>query len=110
MESGEAGAKLAFQNIFGSVGGTLIFVFVIISCLGTLNGLMLACRGMYAIAIRDKGLLPGTFKQVDNITNMPTNSSVFDAALCILVVIFYGANLTDPWFRFSALIHQSCQL
>lgn len=100
MESGEAGAKLAFQNIFGSVGGTLIFVFVIISCLGTLNGLMLACtRGMYAIAIRDKGLLPETFKQVDNITNMPTNSSVFGVLLCAFwLLYFYGANLTDPWF------------
>ena len=39
MESGEAGAKLAFR-IFWSGSGSLIFVFVIISCLGTLNGLM----------------------------------------------------------------------
>ena len=30
MESGQEGAKLAFQNIFGTVGGSLIFVFVII--------------------------------------------------------------------------------
>ena len=101
MESGETGAKIAFQNIFGAVGGTLIFVFVIISCLGTLNGLMLACtRGMYAMAVRDRGFLPETFKQVDNITNMPTNSSVFGVLLCAFwLLYFYGANLTDPWFR-----------
>ncbi len=100
MESGEAGAKLAFQNIFGTVGGSLIFVFVIISCLGTLNGLMVGCtRGLYALAVRDRGPLPETFKQVDQVTNMPTNSSVMGLLLCgFWLLYFYGANLTDPWF------------
>lgn len=100
MESGQAGAKMAFQNIFGSVGGALIFVFVIISCLGTLNGLMLGCtRGMYALAVRDFGPSPETFKQVDNVTNMPTNSSILGVLLCgFWLLYFYGANLTDPWF------------
>ena len=56
MESGETGVMMAFQNIFGQIGGTLIFVFVIISCLGTLNGLMLvSTRGMYSIAARNRG-------------------------------------------------------
>lgn len=100
MKSGEAGAKLAFQNIFGSVGGDLVFVFVIISCLGTLNGLMLGCsRGLYSLAIRDSGPRPDIFKQVDSITDMPTNSSVFGLLLCgFWLLYFYGANLTSPWF------------
>lgn len=38
MAGGETGAKLAFQTVFTSAGGSLLFVFVIISCLGTLNG------------------------------------------------------------------------
>jgi APA family basic amino acid/polyamine antiporter len=55
---------------------------------------------MYAMAVRDRGFLPETFKQVDNITNMPTNSSVFGVLLCAFwLLYFYGANLTDPWFR-----------
>ncbi len=100
MESGQAGAKLAFQNIFGSLGGSLIFVFVIISCLGTLNGLMLGCtRGMYSLAVRESGPHPEAFKQVDKVTNMPTNSSIFGLLLCAFwLLYFYGANLTDPWF------------
>ena len=98
MASGEAGAKMAFQNIFGSVGGSLIFVFVIISCLGTLNGLMVGCtRGLYSLAARNKGPLPEIFKQVDKVTNMPTNSSVFGLLLCAFwLLYFYGANLTKP--------------
>lgn len=51
MEGGQAGAKLAFINIFGQVGGVLIFAFVSVSCWGTCNGLMMAVtRGMYDLA------------------------------------------------------------
>ncbi|NLK33965.1 MAG: APC family permease [Gracilibacteraceae bacterium] len=102
MAGGEAGAKLAFQTIFSTIGGTLIFIFVIISCLGTLNGLMLGCtRGLYSLAVRGFGPRPNVFKQVDSETNMPVNSSIFSLLLCgIWLLFFYGANLTDPWFGF----------
>jgi APA family basic amino acid/polyamine antiporter len=99
MESGEAGARLAFETLFSRVGGVLLFVFVIISCLGTLNGLMLGCsRGLYALAVRDEGPNPTLFRQVDPVTNMPTNSAVVALLLCGLwLFYFYGANLTN-WF------------
>lgn len=102
MAGGEAGAKLAFEAIFSGIGGTLIFIFVIISCLGTLNGLMLACtRGVYAIATRGHGPNPKLFKQLDPITNMPTNSAVFGLLLAgFWLLYFYGANLTASWFGF----------
>ena len=102
MAGGEAGAELAFETVFSSIGGSLIFVFVIISCLGTLNGLMLGCtRGLYSIAVRGRGPKQDVFKQVDNITNMPTNSSVIGLLFCgIWLLFFYGANLTDSWFGF----------
>lgn len=100
MESGQTGAKMAFQNTFGSVGGSLIFVFVIISCLGTLNGLMVGTtRGMYALAARNEGIHPEAFRQVDKVTNMPTNSAIFGLLLCAFwLLYFYGANLTESWF------------
>ena len=34
MESGEAGARLAFVRVFSKAGGSALFVFLIISCLG----------------------------------------------------------------------------
>lgn len=100
MKDGQTGAMKAFQNILGPVGGSLIFVFVIISCLGTLNGLMLGCsRGMYSLAVRDSGPKPEVFKQVDKVTNMPANSSIVGLLLCAFwLLYFYGANLTTPWF------------
>lgn len=102
MAGGQEGAKMAFETIFSSVGGTLIFVFVIVSCLGTLNGLMLGCtRGIYSIAARNQGINAAMFRQVDQHTNMPANSSILGLLLsAIWLVFFYGANLTDPWFGF----------
>jgi APA family basic amino acid/polyamine antiporter len=102
MSGGEEGAKLAFQTIFSSAGGTLLFVFVIISCLGTLNGLMLGCtRGIYSLAARGLGPKPKIFSQVDPVTNMPVNSAILGLFLCgIWLLYFYGANLTTTWFGF----------
>ncbi len=101
MAGGESGAKTAFTNIFGNVAGVGIFVLVVISCLGTLNGLMLAStRGMYSIAVRNCGSKPKLFRQVDKISNMPVNSSVVGLVICAFFLLyFYGANLAEPlWF------------
>ena len=97
----EQGATTAFINIFGGVGGMLLNVCVVISCMGTLNGLMLGVtRGMYAIAVRDEGPMPKTFVQVDDTTNMTTNSAIWGLFISALwLVYFYGANLTEGgWF------------
>jgi len=94
------GAPVAFTNIFGNVGGTILNVCIVISCLGTLNGLMVgATRGMYAIASRDMGPKPEMFSQIDKSTNMTTNSSVWGLLVCAAwLLYFYGANLTEGWF------------
>ncbi|MEG2001736.1 MAG: APC family permease [Clostridia bacterium] len=101
MAGGETGAKIAFTAIFGKVGGTILMFFVVISCLGTLNGLMLGCtRGMYSIAVRNRGPRPEIFKVVDKTTDMPSNSSIVGLLLCgVWLLYFYGANLTPKsWF------------
>jgi APA family basic amino acid/polyamine antiporter len=94
------GAPTAFSNIFGSVGGTLLNICIVVSCLGTLNGLMVgATRGMYAIAARGEGPAPHMFGQIDKSTNMTTNSSIWGLFICgVWLVYFYGANLAGGWF------------
>lgn len=94
------GATVAFTNVFGTVGGTLLNICIVVSCLGTLNGLMVgATRGMYAIAARNEGPSPKTFSQIDKATNMTTNSAIWGLLVCALwLVYFYGANLTSGWF------------
>ena len=97
MANGQAGAKHAFASVFGNIMGTGIFVFVIISCIGTLNGLMLGCsRGMYSIASRGRGPSPKIYSEVDKHTNMPANSAIMALLLCILwLFFFYCSQLSD---------------
>ena len=105
---GQAAVKTAFSAVFGKAMGTVLFVFIIISCFGTLNGLMLGCcRGCYSIAVRNRGLKPEILSQVDRRTNMPTNSSVVGLLLCITWFVYFCGTKSGlgfshgsgaPWF------------
>ncbi len=94
------GSEAVFKNLFGSVAGTVLNVFVVISCLGTLNGLMLAStRAFYSVAVRNQGPRPEMLRAVDGTSGMPTNSGIVGVAICIAwFFYFYGANLTAPIF------------
>ncbi|MDR0840015.1 MAG: APC family permease [Christensenellaceae bacterium] len=83
VAAGDDLPRLAFQSLFGNIAGTAVFVFIVISCLGTMNGLMLGCcRGLYSLAARGRGPAPKIFAQVDPETNMPTNSAIFGLLMC----------------------------
>ncbi len=115
----ENGATTAFTNVFGGVLGNVLNLFVAISCMGTLNGLMLgSTRGMYSIAIRGEGPRAETFAQVDKKTNMAHNSAVIGLLLCAAwgvyfylsqlagtldgLVVFRGTALESAAFKFDS--------
>lgn len=100
MKSGESGVRLAFEGIFSKAGGTLLFVFVVISCLGGLNGVMLGCcRGMYSLANQNQGPRPDIFSHVDKVTGIPANSSIIGLLMSIMwTLYFFSTQLTDSWF------------
>lgn len=94
------GTQYAFLQIFGNYFGTILNVFVVVSCFGTLNGLMLAStRSFYTLAERGVGLKPKLFNQIDEQTNMPANSAIASVLVVgVWLVFFYATNLTDGWF------------
>ncbi len=97
------GATVAFTTVFGNVFGNILNLFVAISCLGTLNGLLIGCtRGMYSLAVRGYGPKPDTLKQVDPKTQMPSSSAIVGLLIVSFwLVYFYGANLTPKgWFGY----------
>ena len=106
MAGGEAGAKIAFQNIFGQVGGAAIFVFVVISCWGTCNGLTMAVtRGMFDLAVESDSPKLAMFKNVDANTNMANNSAVFGLLVSSLwLLYFYGGTIMGGFgpFKFDS--------
>ena len=105
------GTSSAFTTVFGNVLGNILNLFVAVSCLGTLNGLLIGCiRGMYSISVRNMGPKVNLMKQVDPASGMPSNSCIVGLVIVAAwLVYFYGANLYNvgneaatSWFgRFS---------
>lgn len=95
----EHGSAQAFANVFGGVMGKLLLVFVVISCLGTANGLVAAgSRGIYSLAVRREGPAPDLFAQVDRHTGMPHNSVLFGAMMTAFWIFFYYCGPLSGWF------------
>ena len=99
------GTTSAFTTVFGNVLGNILNLFVAVSCLGTLNGLLIGCiRGMYSLSVRNMGPKVDLMKQIDPASGMPSNSCIVGlVVVAAWLVYFYGANLTaTPWFgKFS---------
>lgn len=95
-----SGSPMAFKKLFGNAFGTILSVFIVISCLGTTNGLMMAnSRSMYALAVRGNGPNPKLFGKLDETSNMPVNSALFGMlTVAFWLVYFFGANLSTGWF------------
>ena len=75
---GETLPRIAFSKLFGNVIGTIVYVFITISCLGTMNGLTMAsCRGLYSVSARGLGPKPEFFGHIDHQNNFSIKSAVF---------------------------------
>ena len=90
------GSAMAFERLFGRAGATALRVLIVVSCLGTCNGLMLGCvRGIYSVAARGRGFAPRVFARVDKETNMPANSCIMALLICSAwLLYFYLGTLT----------------
>ena len=74
---GETLPRIAFSNLFGNVIGTVVYVFITISCLGTMNGLIMSsCRGLYAVSVRGMGPAPEFFGNIDPQNNFSVKSAI----------------------------------
>jgi len=92
VDEGNNAVNIAVNNLFGNFAGTTLTVFVIVSCLGTLNGLTMGVsRGMYSLAYRNRGPLPKVFSEVSEKTNAPEASVLIGAVITLIWgVVWYG--------------------
>ena len=89
---GEKLAGLAFANVFGEPFGILIYVFITISCLGTLNGVVMSsCRSLYSLSVRNLGPNPEFFADIDKQNNFAIKSSLIGL---MLAGFWYGWTTT----------------
>jgi len=96
------GVLTAFTGIFGAAAGPVFFGFIIISCLGALNGLCIAGqRAFYTKAVRGRGLHPKMLSQVDSVTNAPNNSAVVYVLLVSIWMVINGGNFAGWYGNFN---------
>ena len=101
IKAGDNAPVEVFSLIFGRLGGTLLTVFVIISCLGTLNGLIMgSTRGMFSIASRDLGPCSSFFKRVNATSNSTVNSAILGFCLSAFWLMVWYGNFAGWWGRF----------
>lgn len=89
MALGDAHVQLAAQNLFGDTFAKGIIVFVVISVMGTVNGLVLGyIRLPYSLALRGKVLpFAQSISRENEKLKMPLNSAVAAFAISILWMV-----------------------
>lgn len=76
---------------------TLFKIFIVVSCLGTLNGLTMAgCRGMYSLAVRGQGPKPNTVSVLHEKYNMSIKSSVFGLVFTLFFLFVWWLGMKGP--------------
>lgn len=84
----------AVSKLFGNVGKVIFNILIIISCLGTLNGLTMgSCRAMYAIGARNQGPAPHKFNKLHPKANMSIGSSIFGYCCSLIILGFWYLGL-----------------
>ncbi len=97
MAQGNESVALAATKLFGSFGAKALVVFVVISVMGTVNGVVLGgIRIPYSLAL--KGMLPGSqWLQKTNQHGMPIHSGFFMIGVCLVWwVIHFLTMKYDP--------------
>lgn len=97
---------LLADKLFGSIGIKIIYIFVIISILGTLNGIILAfIRLPYALAIRNMLPCSKALSKVNDKYDIPINSSLLSLTLTAVYLLLHFLSLDGAlvyqisWFK-----------
>lgn len=98
MAEGNQSVNTAANALFGHFAATVLTVFVVISCLGTLNGLVISSIRMpYALAVRGHGPKPELLVKLNPKSHMPIYSALFALGITVAyTVIWYGS--LNNWF------------
>ena len=90
MSLGDGHVDLIANKILGPLGAKIILIFVIISIIGTINGLILGLiRLPYSLAIREMFPNSKNISKLDQRINMPLNSAFVGFALCIFWTVVH---------------------
>jgi len=82
MKLGDTSVAEAATNLIGPTFASIIYVFVTISVMGTVNGVILGyIRLPYSLALRNAIPFSRSLKKINHKLNMPVNSAIFAIAI-----------------------------
>ncbi|MBE6143072.1 MAG: APC family permease [Erysipelotrichaceae bacterium] len=95
----DANAPIAvFETIMGKVGGAIFTLFIMISCLGTVNGLSISSsRGMYTMSIRGRGIAPKHFSKLGRNQSVSLLSCVYGVGCTLLFLFIWYLVMNGVW-------------
>jgi APA family basic amino acid/polyamine antiporter len=101
---GDNAVSIAGTMLFGKMAASVLTGFVVISCLGTLNGLVLSnIRLPYSLAIRGQGPIPKKLSIVNKTFHMPLRGALFSGTVSFLYLALWNASLNEVFGRFIGL-------
>ena len=99
----DANAPIAvFEKIMGGFGKVLFTAFIMISCLGTVNGVAISCcRGMYTISCRGQGPAPEKFSKLGKNQSVSLLSCLYGfACMVLMLIVWYLVMNTKSIFNY----------
>lgn len=89
---------VVFENIMGKVGGAFFTFFIMVSCLGTVNGVSISCtRGMYTMSCRGQGICPEKFKKLGKNQSVSLLSCLYGLGCMILMLGIWYLAMHEVW-------------
>ena len=82
----------------GSFGSSLFTVFIMISCLGTVNGVAISCcRGMYTMSCRGQGICPEKFSKLGKNQSVSLLSCLYGFGCMLLMLLVWYLAMHGVW-------------
>lgn len=95
----DANAPIAvFESIMGKVGSAFFTFFIMVSCLGTVNGVAISCcRGIYTMSCRGQGPAPEKFSKLGKNQSVSLLSCIYGLACMILMLGVWYLAMHEVW-------------
>ena len=91
-----------FETIMGKVGSVIFTLFIMISCLGTVNGVSISCcRGMYTMSCRGQGIAPEKFSKLGKNQSVSLYSCLYGYGCILFMLLIWILALNGlPFFKY----------
>ena len=89
---------VVFEKIMGKIGGAFFTFFIMVSCLGTVNGVAISCcRGMYTMSCRGQGICPKAFSKLGKNESVSLLSCLYGLGCMILMLGVWYLAMHGVW-------------